>query len=356
MKKFIFLFILILINTSYVIPNSPNQDYTLLTDTDASYPPYWSNDSESIYFNYWNGDSLLLGEINLNNFKINDITSGAFLSGINPINNNILCIQVDEANSTKLNILTKEGTFVKTLEIGTQDYLRPVLSPDGKYVYYAKIGSPYTMSIEKNVIFDIEINQVAKEFKSNIIRNPRSWSVNNELLFISSSSSLLKGEDKFPMNLYSLNLNNGTYKKITENHYVLWGAWSPDGEKIISSIYLTPNSETDLAILDRNGNILKSFVHPNDRVAYQMPAWSPDGKKIAFIIAESVEGQDYPKYSLGMIELDPSLQSGPRPDKIPEIKLVTFNVYLYGGIAIGILLLAIAGFLFIRRKKKNEPK
>jgi len=30
---------------------------------------------------------------------------------------------------------------------------------------------------------------------------------------------------------------------------------------------------------------------------------------------------------------------------------VTFNVYIYAGVAIGILLLAIAGFLFIRRKK-----
>lgn len=337
-------------NVAYIIPNSSGNEYTLLTDTNTSDPPYWSNDSESIYFNYWNGDSILLREINLNNFKINDITSGAFLLGINPINDNILCVQVDEANSTKLNILTKEGTFVKTFEIGTQDYFWPVLSPDGKYVYYAIIESPYTMSIEKNVIFDIEINQVAKEFKSNIIRNTDNWSVNNEILFISSSSSLLKGEDKFPMNLYSLNLNNGTYKKITKENNILWGAWSPDGEKIISSIYLT-HSKSDLAILDRNGNILKSFVHPNDRTSYQMPAWSPDGKKIAFKIAESVEGQDYPKYSLALIELDPSLQSGPRPEKIPKIKLVTFNVYLYAGVAIGIILLAIAGFLFIRRKK-----
>lgn len=35
------------------------------------------------------------------------------------------------------------------------------------------------------------------------------------------------------MNLYSLNLNNGTYKKITKENNILWGAWSPDGEKII---------------------------------------------------------------------------------------------------------------------------
>jgi Tol biopolymer transport system component len=351
LKKYILLFILILMNVAYIIPNSSGNEYTLLTDTNTSDPPHWSNDSESIYFNYWNGNSIILREININNFKTIDIATGAFLAGINPINNSILCNQVDEANSTKLNILTKEGTFVKTLEIGTQDYFRPVWSPNGKYIYYAKIENQRLMTIEKNVIFDTEKNQVANEFKSMIIKNsPRSWGVNNELLFISSSSSLLKGEDKLPWNLYSFNLNNGTYKKITKENNILWGAWSPDGEKIISSIYLT-NSKTDLAILDRNGNILKSFVHPNDRTAYQMPTWSPDGKKIAFIIAESVEGQDYPKYSLGLIELDPSLQSGPRPEKIPEIKLVTFNVYLYVGIAIGILLLAIAGFLFIRRKK-----
>jgi Tol biopolymer transport system component len=109
-----------------------------------------------------------------------------------------------------------------------------------------------------------------------------------------------------------------------------------------------------IAIFDKEGDILHIFSDPNPLIEYSVPKWAPDGKKIAFVMSRFDEAKGYSEFAIAMIELDSSLQSGPRLDKIPNIRIVTFNVYLYGGITIGIILLVIAGFLSIRRKKKRS--
>jgi len=330
----------------------------ILSEGNYSDNPFWAGDSNGIYFNQLENNRLDLHYININNSSIKKIYNDCYLLDVDPKNDKLMVALTSKNNdSSSFAVLDRDGNLVTMIPLSAYATRRPIFAPDGNKI----LSIQYDYMTLYNKINIYETNNKSKNFMLlNNTSTSLDWSVKNQLLYRGENNLLFFDLNNNHYNLYSYDFNNGLYRQITHfkntppsnfEYDAINAVWSPDGELIVSEIKTTGSAQTKLAIINNKGIILKIFSNENKDIDYIHPVWSPDGKKIAFIIAESVEGQDYPKYSLGLIELDPSLQSGPRPDKIPEIKLVTFNVYLYGGIAIGILLLAITGFIFIRRKK-----
>lgn len=350
------IFLLIFID---ICESEENYFFEFNSPSDTLFSVHWGPKSNELYFNTieeGKGALWKLDIVDKNLSLIGEKNTDYILLDINLTNGTLLVSSYED--SEKIIFLSKEGKILQTLPVKPIDFVAPMFSPDGRWIAHTK--KPLELK-NRVYLYDIERNMDYPIKNYILINFIEDWSINNELLYISYEEKK-EGNYSYSVNfnLYSYDINKKQSKQITNftncqntdnSIYPSNPKWSPDGEKIVCSITTSKSNHETLAILDKYGNILRLFEFGSANQSFLRPIWSPDGKKIAFIIAESVEGQDYPKYSLALIELDPSLQSGPRPEKIPEIKLVTFNIYLYGGIAIGMLLLAIAGFLFIRRKK-----
>lgn len=328
----------------------PSDNYTYLK---------WGMESNNIYFNTIENGKWIILNLDINSKKISRIGNkdSHYILLDNCLSNGTLLVSCYDT-SESLVLLSEEGDILKSLPVSSDILIYPVVSPDGKWIAHVIPGLGLN---EQVYIYDIENNKdyLIKDYEvADVIDD---WSVNNELLY-NFYEEKWEGNYSFAVNfnLYAYDINKKQSRQIThftdcqktENSlFPTRSEWSPDGEKIACAISISESKQEALAILDKYGNILKLFEVENQNQYLSEPAWSPDGKKIAFLIMDFVEDQDYLQYSLGVIELDPSLQSGPRPEKIPEINVGKFNVYLYGGIAIGILLLTISGFIFVKRIK-----
>lgn len=325
--------------------------------------PQWSSDSQNVYFNSPESNLNRICKMDIKTRDIRVINTGNtlhYLLDVDPNNDNLLVIDL---NTSITSILTKEGVLIKDINVDSNMILSPKFSPDGQYLAYI---SDYFDSEPEVYLYDIRREKITSLDVQNVSGIIYDWNTDNALTYINSetikeevdNSTIIYREIDY--NVYTYSFPHRKSQKIT--HFtncqmgtnsvgVSWPKWAPDSEKLICVI--TENTAQEkLAILDKNGNMLKVLANNNENISYIFPEWSPDGKKIAFIIRESIKRPDYPKYSLALIELDPSLQSGPRPEKIPEIKIGTFNLYLYLGTAIVIIALAGIGYVLIKRKKE----
>ncbi|MAO65150.1 MAG: hypothetical protein CL666_09140 [Balneola sp.] len=158
----------------------------------------------------------------------------------------------------------------------------PALSPDGEYVVFIS---------EKN-IFSIELFLADAE-TGEIIRKLTSTSMDphlSALRFVESSGSWSPDGKRFAVVVFAegdnqiaiINVNNGKINrrlKFGEVDAITNPAWSPNGKKIAFSG--ADGGYTDLYIYDLEKDSLRNLTQ--DSYSDLQPTWSPDGQNLAFI-------------------------------------------------------------------------
>ena len=93
------------------------------------------------------------------------------------------------------------------------------------------------------------------------------------------------------------------------------GDWSPDGMRIVFAGQRDGDTHPNLYIATADG--ARACRLTDDRFEAQYPAWSPDGRKIAFSRPVGNEDFDLGVFTLGQRDARP-LTSGPEGDNWPE--------------------------------------
>lgn len=210
----------------------------------------------------------------------------------------------------------------KTLETGLQANYGARWSPDGEKIAFVGIKD-YQAHVRELFILDTATKKTSK-IASPSVNSFFSWSPNGKFLVYSQKHIVKNGSTI--SDLFMWDSKNGRIKRLTTNeratdphvsrdnrsivyavhqgvmsnlailnletqkrqvitHFPEWTEvftpqWSPDGDKIVFSIF-DDQGNRDICFINKDGSDLKKITeHPEDD---RYPAWSPDGEKIAFI-------------------------------------------------------------------------
>ncbi|MBI4538952.1 MAG: PD40 domain-containing protein [Gemmatimonadetes bacterium] len=184
-------------------------------------------------------------------------------------------------------------------------FLAPALSPDGKKLVYLSQRGGYFFDLW---LADAETGkplarlvEAARDpgFESlRYLNSSASFSPDGRFLAFSAK---IGGEDA--LYIFDVKRRNVVKKLRFELNGIENPSWSPDGEQLVFTGL--DGGITDLFITDREGKALHRLT--NDKYAQLLPAWSPDGRYIAFGTDQGetdFEGLTYGNYRVALYDLD----------------------------------------------------
>lgn len=188
-----------------------------------------------------------------------------------PTSRNLAFVDFNGGNND-IYVMNEDGSDEARLTSGAFVDDFPAWSPDGKYLafYSGRSGNNeiYVMDANGNNLTNVTNNE------ANDI-NP-SWSADGQKIVFQSNRS---GN----FDLHIVNLMTGQTRQITEtiNQVEEYPDWSPDGQHIAFSAFeINSKTSTNIYVMNVDGSGLKNIT--NGDGVYITPAWSPNGKLLAF--------------------------------------------------------------------------
>lgn len=179
-------------------------------------------------------------------------------------------------------IINIDGTDYHCLtETTTFIEYNPVWSPDGRLLTYQSTEEPVGIGSSKTYVYDFE-NQVAQALPE--AWHNFGWSPDGRVFLTMDTDSSGDGE------IAVFDLESGHLQRLTDNEvHDSYPAWSPDGKQIA---YLSGFPEASLMIMSATGENPQRLTDGLSINNESAPQWSPDGKIIAFLVNGEVVGSD----------------------------------------------------------------
>ena len=301
-------------------PNDPNTAMWMREASLKKLPDISDLENTYKYFPYRYGQSLLafmggkygnrkIGEL-LRSWAFKRNMKEAFLStfGITPDSlskewHAALHAQYDSLSKIT-QLPSKYGNVLISKKKGGGDMnISPALSPDGKHVIFFSSKDLFSIDL---YLADAKTGKIER----NIFKSELSTHLQN-LEFISSSGAWDPTNKKFvfaaiesgrPV-LTILDVNDASVKKVIrfpKLAEIFNPSWSPDGRYIVFSALA--NGLSNLFVYDLETGTSRQLT--NDAYAELQPAWSPNGKEIAYVtdrFSTNLSDLDFGNYQLAIM-------------------------------------------------------
>jgi Tol biopolymer transport system component len=155
-------------------------------------------------------------------------------------------------------------------------------SPDGRrLVFVTQVEGDHELSV-----YDMEQNRIVQTFRpeeAEAITDP-AWGPDGRIAFVGYGSGI--------SDLFVLNTQTGDVERLTNDRNVeLHPAWSPDGRTIAFSTDRDPTTDFErltyapmrIALIDPSTREIRLVPRIDERAKHINPQWAPDGQSIFFI-------------------------------------------------------------------------
>jgi TolB protein len=219
-----------------------------------------------------------------------------------------------------------DGSYVRQLTTDEANHEDPAWSPDGKHVAFVFMKD----GAEQIQVMNPDGSGIEPISAADVKAIHPSWSRDSRALAYCTDDDL-KPPKKNASEIYSVDLATRRITEIVSGGVNTYPAWSPDGKKLAFRRML---GETNSEVFVANADGSAAHNVTNDPAFDGWPAWSPDGSRIAF--ASNRGNQNYQIYTMNPDGSDVALVAGTEgrgtaPKWSPDGKTIFFTICAKAG-------------------------